>query len=238
LLHYVAANGVEDERQRTPANIVYIAERLLDLGADVNAICDLYGGGATTLGLTITSAHPRAAGVQEPLARLLLARGATIDEGAVYSCLANGCPEAAAFMANVILSRGGALRLDEVAGIGRADLVAALLSSGAPSSTLLGEAMQQAAWYNHAPVIELLVSRGVAVDMPAPRGGATALHLASYLGNVPLVMRLLALGASVHARDTTWHTTPLAWATHAWTEERRGPDHAYQQVIALLEATP
>src|SRR2546426_1001361 len=36
LLHYVSANGVEDYRQKTPANIVQIAKLLLDAGADVN----------------------------------------------------------------------------------------------------------------------------------------------------------------------------------------------------------
>ncbi len=37
LLHYVAANGVEDFRQKTPDNIVEIAKLLLDAGAEVNA---------------------------------------------------------------------------------------------------------------------------------------------------------------------------------------------------------
>jgi hypothetical protein len=32
LLHYVAANGVEDERQRTPANAVEVAKTLLESG--------------------------------------------------------------------------------------------------------------------------------------------------------------------------------------------------------------
>src|SRR5687767_12463266 len=63
LLHYVSANGVENFRQKTPANIVDVARLLLDAGAEVDAECDVYGGGATTLGLTVTSAHPRAMGV-------------------------------------------------------------------------------------------------------------------------------------------------------------------------------
>src|ERR1700722_18887164 len=37
LLHYVAANGVEGYRQKTPNNIVEIAELLLNAGADVDA---------------------------------------------------------------------------------------------------------------------------------------------------------------------------------------------------------
>lgn len=234
LLHYVSANGVEDERQQTPANIVAIATQLLDAGADVNATCEAYGGGATTLGLTVTSAHPRAAGVQIALATLLLAHGATIDRDIVYGCLANGCPEAATFMADVILARGGVLRLDEAAGTGRVELVAAMLPQARADLALVGEALQQATWYGHTDVITCLLANGVPVDTPAPRGGATAMHLAAYLGNVALVDMLLAHGASRDALDTTWNTTPLVWAQHAHDVEHRGPAEAYQQVIRRL----
>jgi hypothetical protein len=75
LLHYVAANGVEDFRQKTPANIVDIAKLLLDSGANVNAEAGAYGGGATTLGLAATSVHTERAGVQEDLMRTLLHYG-------------------------------------------------------------------------------------------------------------------------------------------------------------------
>src|SRR5215471_10128116 len=64
LLHYVSANGVEGHRQKTPKNIARIAEILLEAGAEVDAEADVYGGGATTLGLAATSCHPRDAGVQ------------------------------------------------------------------------------------------------------------------------------------------------------------------------------
>ena len=55
LLHYVGANGVEGFRQRTPANIVRIAEALIDAGADIDAEADMYGGGSRTLMLVATS---------------------------------------------------------------------------------------------------------------------------------------------------------------------------------------
>jgi hypothetical protein len=42
LLHYVSANGIEGHRQKTPHNIVHIADFLLCAGADVNAIADVY----------------------------------------------------------------------------------------------------------------------------------------------------------------------------------------------------
>src|ERR1051325_148081 len=97
LLHYVSANGVEGYRQKTPRNIVEIAQVLLNGGAEVNAEADVYGGGATTLGLVATSVHPFRAGVQNPLMQILLDHGAEIDhetsggnlQSAVAGSLAN-----------------------------------------------------------------------------------------------------------------------------------------------------
>src|SRR5262245_27727805 len=45
LLHYVAANGVEDFRQKTPPNAVAVATTLLEAGAEVDALANTYGGG-------------------------------------------------------------------------------------------------------------------------------------------------------------------------------------------------
>jgi len=59
LLHYVSANGVEGYRQKTPKNIVAIADVLLKAGAEVDAEADVYGGGATTLGLAATDGSLR-----------------------------------------------------------------------------------------------------------------------------------------------------------------------------------
>lgn len=50
LLNYTGANGVEGWRQKTPGNIVGIAELLLNAGAEVDAWGDMYGG-TSTLGL-------------------------------------------------------------------------------------------------------------------------------------------------------------------------------------------
>jgi hypothetical protein len=71
LLHYIAANGVETYRQKTPLDIVSRAKLLIEAGAAVDALAKMYGGGQTTYGLVMTSAHPEAAGVQGALGRLL-----------------------------------------------------------------------------------------------------------------------------------------------------------------------
>src|SRR5262249_39499878 len=126
LLHYVSANGVEGYRQKTPKNIVRITELLLGAGADVEAEADVYGGGATALGLAATSCHPEDAGVQIRLLEALLEHGAVIDSPgaghwstAVVSSLHNGRAMAAEFLA----SRGARLNLEGAAGVGRLDVV-------------------------------------------------------------------------------------------------------------------
>src|SRR5207249_60853 len=105
LLHYVGSNGVEGFRERTPKNIVKVAEVLLDAGADINAMADMYGG-SDTLGLAATSIHPVTTGVQNELMACLLARGASLggEKGAaawsklINACHANGRPGAAEFL--------------------------------------------------------------------------------------------------------------------------------------------
>jgi hypothetical protein len=133
LLHYTSANGVEGYRQKTPKNIVQIADLLLKSGAAVDAEADVYGGGSTTLGLAATSVHPEAAGVQEPLLQVLLDHGASIDKPdpagskplAVVACLANGRPRAGEFLAR----HGAQLELDSAAGLGRMDVVGTFFDS-------------------------------------------------------------------------------------------------------------
>jgi len=77
LLHYIGANGVESYRQITPLNAVDVAQALIKAGADVNAQAKMYGG-ATALGLVVTSAHPHNAGVVEEISTVLKAAGATV----------------------------------------------------------------------------------------------------------------------------------------------------------------
>jgi hypothetical protein len=127
LLHYVAANGVEQYRQKSPPNAVEIAGTLLDAGAYVDALADTYAGGTTetTLNLLVSSVHPRDAGVQVPLVHMLLDHGAEVD-GVVNDC--SPLVTALAFWygsaAAALVERGA--RVDSVAtaaGMGRLDLV-------------------------------------------------------------------------------------------------------------------
>src|SRR5688500_1811134 len=89
LLHYVAANGVEDFRQKTPPNALAVARFLLEAAAEVDGRANTYGGGKyeTTMNLLVSSTHPADAGLQAPLVLLLLDYGA-----AIYGLVAEGSP--------------------------------------------------------------------------------------------------------------------------------------------------
>lgn len=76
LLHYIGANGVESHRQVTPYNAADVTRCLIEAGADVNAEANMYGGGSTTLGLLLSSAHPANAGVVDQVADVLRKAGA------------------------------------------------------------------------------------------------------------------------------------------------------------------
>ena len=234
LLHYVAANGVENYRQVTPPNIVDIARALLDAGADVNAEADVYGGGATTLALVVTSAHPRHMKVQDALADLLLDRGARMDDP-VRSCLMNGCPEAAAHL----VARGAPVNtMEEAAGLGRLDLLQDMWDRGGAVPTArvteAEKALRMAAWYGRADVATFLLERGIGPEARDDKDGDTALHVASYNGHPELVRLLLRAGADVHAIDAVYRTPPIAWALHAWLAENRRTVSEYREIVGLL----
>ncbi len=79
LLHYVSANGVEDERQRTPTNAVEIAKTLLATGSDIDATFLDGKSGTTPLVSLVTSVHPHNAGVAADLVRVFVEAGAKVE---------------------------------------------------------------------------------------------------------------------------------------------------------------
>jgi hypothetical protein len=90
-LHYVAANGVEGYRQKTPKNAVKVAEILLNAGAEVGADFD-YGSlrrayperaGSTPLGLVATSVRDHCR-LERPNNWGCASRPRTIDRSLLY----------------------------------------------------------------------------------------------------------------------------------------------------------
>src|SRR5580704_11978360 len=161
LLHYVAANGVERGRQKTPKNAVAIATILLDAGAEVDALGSMYGGEATTMNMLVSSDHPARAGVEVGLVETLLDRGAAADGPAasasspLFTALAFGHLEAAE-----LLARRGA-RVDTLAaaaGLGRRDLAAALLRAATADER--HRALALAAQHGRSEIVRMLLDAG------------------------------------------------------------------------------
>jgi ankyrin repeat protein len=232
LLIYTAANGVEGYRQRTPANVVRIAEMLLDAGADVEATADVYGGGCTTLGLAATSGHPRQAGVQLPLLHLLLDRGARVEgesggnrTGAVLACLGNGCPEAAAFLAD----RGARVQLAEAAGLGWRDTVERLLAHGGYTPAQLNEGLRYACVHGRLEAAELLVARGADLG-EGTEDGQTPAHMAVIGGHLEVLKMLLEHGPPLEQQNAYGGTV---LGQTLWSAGHRGDSDRY---IAIIEA--
>jgi ankyrin repeat protein len=243
LLHYTAANGVEDFLQKTPNNIVAITEFLLKSGAEVDATADMYGGGATTLGLAVTSVHPFLAGVQNDLADVLLKHGADINraQGAgngqppINGCLANGRLEAAEHLAK----RGASLDLEAAAGIGRLDVVKTFFT---PEGVLKGatdyelkSGFKWACAYGRIAVVKFLFQTNL--DINALHRGETPLHWAAYGGHAEIVRLLLKHKARADTKDESFDGTPLGWALYAWGESKSGANREkYYEIVELLVA--
>jgi ankyrin repeat protein len=240
LLHYVAANGIEGYRQKTPANIVPIAELILSAHADVNAIADLYGG-STTLALVATSLHPERAGVQPALLQLLLDHGATIDAAnspttLVTACLANGRLLAAEFLAQ----HGAKLNLEAAAGLGQLETVKTLFDESARNVPPAGEqsprkqeerALLWACAYGRNPVVEFLLDRGVNIESQA-NTGQSPLHWAVIGGHADTVTMLLNRGANLEAKNM-YSGTPLDQAE--WSAAHTDKPNNYAAIITLLK---
>ena len=239
LLHYVSANGVESYRQKTPPNIVQIAALLLSAGADVNAESEAYGGRSTTLGLTATSYHPEAAGVQLELLDLLLENGAAMDPsdgGSVANgCLRNGRRQAADFLA----SRGARLDLEGASGVGRLDIVKAFfdgagqLKPGA-TQTQMNAGFAWACEFGRTEVVAFLLQMGMDADATLTQRGETGLHWAAYGAHVQIVALLLQRVTRVDIKDQSHRSTPLEWALFAWSNSGKSKRSDYYQVVAML----
>ncbi len=232
LLHYVAANGVESHRQRTPANAAAIATALLDAGADADATASLYGGECTVMSMLVSSCHPANAGVQCALIDLLVDRGAAVEsrgEGRWTSPLMAALAFSYLDAARTLVRRGA--RVDHVAAAAGLNLVGQmrrlLPESDADSRH---RALALAGQMGHTEAARLLLDTGEDPDRYNPAGlhaHATPLHHAALAGHLETVRLLAERGARLDIRDKLWDATPLGWAIHggrndveAWLRSR------------------
>ena len=218
LLHYIAANGVEGVRQKTPANAVEVARVLLDAGADPDALAVMYDNLCTTMSMLVSSAHPAGAGLQGELAELLLDYGAKHQgpgsewQSDIMTALVFGYAQTAQRLAK----RGAPTdTLPAAAGLGRAEETVRLLPTSDERSRHIALAL--AAQHGHADVVKILLDAGQDPNQFCPEGfhsHATPLHNAISAGKENVVRVLLDHGARTDIRDMIFEGTPLDWAVH------------------------
>jgi len=224
LLHYVAANGVEGYRQKTPENAVEIAGILLRAGAEVDALADMYGGQCATLSLLVSSSHPANAGVQVPLVDTLLDFGAAIEgvgagrwTSPLRTALAFGYRSAA----EALVRRGARVdRLDTAAGLGRLAVVRQMLPAAGGEDR--HRALALAAGLGQVEMVGLLLDAGVDPNRYNPEGNhahSTPLHQAVWAGHASVVRLLVQRGARLDLRDAIYQGTPLGWAEYGGRAE-------------------
>ena len=252
LLHYVAANGVEDYRQVTPPNAVDVARLLLENGAEVNALAETYGGGSaqTTLNLLVSSGHPARAGVQAALVDVLVDFGAAVDgverdNSPLMTALAFGYFDAA----RALVRRGAPVdHVIAAAAMGNEALVDSYVAEGGtlrPGVRLVSPRWPQlpsdrrahvekafiwAAMFGQARVVELLLRKGV--DPRAMDGDRmTALHSAAGAGRLDIVRLLLKHDPPLEV-ENVWGGTVLNSTLHfAFNAPASGVDY-----VPILEA--
>jgi ankyrin repeat protein len=231
LLHYTAANGVEGVRQKTPPNAVAIAKALLDAGAEPDAVADMYDHKCTTMGMLVSSAHPAGAGLQIPLAELLLDYGAsprgrgTAWQSPAMTALAFGYSDTALALAK----RGAAPdTLSAAAGLGMVDEAKRLLPAADGAERHVAIAL--AAQHGHGEIVRMLLDAGEDPNRYNPDGWhshSTPLHQAIASDHADVVQLLVARGARTDIRDTVYDGDALGWAEYCkrpaiaeWLRER------------------
>ena len=233
LIHYVAANGVEDERQSTPTNAVDVANVLINAGAEIDATFLDGGSGTTPLVSLVTSFHPHKAGVAAELVSVFVNAGARVDgikgDGEpLRLALSSEYPESV----QALLKCGAKIMNVEIAaGLGELELVERFVDEGGVSSRELEGAFWSACKYGHTEVAECLLKRGVDIDV---KGGAnnTGLMLASQRGRRDAVEMLLGYGASVELKNDFGGTA--LGSTMYFLANHPVPDADYAGVIELL----
>jgi ankyrin repeat protein len=224
LLHYVAANGVEGYRQRTPSNAVDVATTVLRASAEVDALADMYGGQATAMSMLVSSGHPAKAGVQVALVNTLIDFGAAIEargSGEWTSPLATALAFGYLPAAQALVRRGARIEtLPIAAGLGRLEDARRLLATASVLDRHRGTAL--AAQLGHVEILQMLLEAGEDPNRYNPKGNhghSTPLHQAVWSGHAAVVRLLVERGARLDIKDTIYEGTPLGWAEYGGRQE-------------------
>jgi hypothetical protein len=203
LLAFVAENPIR--HGMLPANIVDVAQVILDAGAKADRV-----GLNDALGLIASGCVPRQCGVQVPLIDLLCASGAD-PTSALLVALEYMEREAV----DALLRNGARVDLISAAGLGRTEEVRHLL----PTATREERhgALAVSAQHGHVEIVRILLDAGEDPSRYNPvrlHAHSTPLHQAALYGHELVVRLLVERGARLDLQDTVYHGTPADWAQH------------------------
>lgn len=238
LLHYVSANGVEDDKQKTPDNIVEIAGILLGAGADPNKMSNIYGGGAgsTPLVALVSSSHPARAGKQTELIRLFCEygnpNGLDNKQYPLATAISFRYPKA---VYTLVDSGAKVDNIISASAIGNLDLIKQLSSdtlapytnsfgmTTSDSSDIKALALSASCMTGHLKIVDYFVKQGVDIEAKISVENTSALVETVICGHLDLADYLLRQGADITSQDHQGFTA-LHWA--AW--------HGYIDLVDLL----
>jgi len=238
LLHYVAANGIEDALQGPVPGADEIARVLIAAGAEVDAACDAYEGRCpTTLALVVSSEHPARAGVSAKLVHVLCGAGAAVDgldddrlplsTALLFGRLecVDALIECGARADNLVFAAASG-RLDWVDRwlVGDPDLdvrPCPTFPLDDDRGIVAEQALVFASLCGRIEIVRLLLDHGINIDAtpPGSHWTATALHAAAGQGHRAVVELLVERGADQSIKDVRYQSTALGWATHMCRDE-------------------
>ena len=233
LLYYLAANGIEDFRQRSPANAPVIARVLLDAGAEVDALCGPGDSGDTPMLALVTSVHPHHRGVATELIENFVKAGSKVngvngDGAPVHLALKFGYPDSAAALVRL----GAEVKtVAMAAGLDQLDLTKEFVEERGVSQSELAAAFEDACRFGRTEIAEYLLAEGADVDGQGT-WDMTGLMWAASQGHLDTMAMILDRGPSLELRNEFGGTamgTALHFAIHS---PNRGAD--YPDVIDML----
>ena len=182
--------------------MVDIARAIIDAGAEE---ADLQ----YTLGLVMTSGPARKDGLQRPLIRLLLERGARINDPWFIGELGHREPDAVL----AVLEVGVPLTAPAAAGLGKVDELARLLPRASDDEK--HAALCLAVINEKLDAAKMCLEAGADVNrFSVCHKNSMPIHQATVNDDVPMMKLLLDHGARLDMHDTLWNGTPLGWAIH------------------------